>query len=262
MIPSAKSRWFTAWFASQAHARLRRSFGVLKLAGREHLEGALARGPVLVVSNHCAWWDPLVVLTLTHRLVPADGYAMMDADNLRRRPFFAKIGAFGVDRSSRRDGAEAIRYAQSLLDGPGRLVWLFPQGQERPLHERPLRFFGGAARVALRKPEVTVIPVALSYAFESTEAASAYVSVGAPVSAQATSAATRAAQVDAVEAQIDQVKREQSRPGREGFEIHPLQRPGWLGGVAERVLAGLTRPFVPGLVEPAPALAAPRRDGG
>ena len=72
MIPEAKSRWFTAWFERQAHQRLCASFGALHLAGRERLSQALAQGPVLVVSNHCAWWDPLVALVLTRRHVPAD----------------------------------------------------------------------------------------------------------------------------------------------------------------------------------------------
>lgn len=262
MIPSAKSRWFTAWFAAQAHGRLRRTFGSLWLAGREHLEGALRRGPVLVVSNHSAWWDPLIVLVLTHRVTPADSYAMMDADNLRRRPFFAKIGAFGVDRSSRRDGAEAMRYARGLLDRPGRLVWIFPQGEERPLHERPLRFFGGAARIAVRAPEVTVVPVALSYGFGSTESPSVHVAVGPPLPREANAVHARTLQVEAVEAQLARIDQERSQPGAEGFEPIVLERPGWLGGVAERVLAALCRPFVPGLdpsVSPvAGALTVPR----
>lgn len=265
MIPSAKSRWFTAWFERQAHQRLRASFGAIHVAGRERLADALARGPVLVISNHCAWWDPLVALVLTHhRWVSADAFALMDAANLRRRPFFAKAGAFGVDRGSRRDGAEATRYAASLLDRPGRLVWVFAQGEERPWHERPLRFLGGAASIARGAPMATVLPVALAYAFGSVAAPSVLVAVGSPVAAAATAGEARRTQAQAVELELARIERELSRPGTESFETHALARPRWLETLAERALAVLVRPFVPGLRErtttPARALAAAADD--
>jgi 1-acyl-sn-glycerol-3-phosphate acyltransferase len=247
VIPSAKSRWFVAWFERQAHRRLRASFGALHIAGRETLAQALERGPVLIVSNHSAWWDPLVALVLARRLVTADAYAMMDADNLRRLPFFAKAGGFGVDRSSRCDGAAATRHAAELLDRPRRLVWIFAQGEERPLHERPLRFLGGAAHVARRVPSATVLPVALAYAFGGSAMPSVFVAVGPEVIGERTTARARQAQVEAVEAQLARVEREQSQPGMHGFETHRLQPPRWLEGVAERALAVLVRPFVPGL---------------
>lgn len=256
MIPSAKSRWFHAWFERQAYQRLRASFGALHLAGRERLEHALAQGPVLVVCNHCAWWDPLVALVLTQRFAPADAYALMDAANLRARPFFAKVGAFGVDRSSRRDGAEATRYAVGLLDRPGRLVWVFPQGEERPWHERPLRFFGGAASIAQRVPGLLVVPVGLAYAFGSTAAPSVFVAVGEPIAAEPTAARAVRAQVDAVEAALARIDRELARPGTQGFVAHVLQRPRWGERVAEHALAVLTRPFVPGLAARSSASAA------
>lgn len=249
MIQSAKSRWFTAWFERQAHRRLRASFGALHVAGRERLAGALARGPVLVVSNHCAWWDPLVALVLTHRLVPADAFALMDAANLRRRPFFAKAGAFGVDRGSRRDGAEVTRYAARLLDRPGRLVWVFAQGEERPQHERPLRFLGGAASIARFAPAAAVLPVGLAYAFGSVAAPSVLVAVGSPIAAATPAGEARRAQAHAVEAELARIERELSRPGTEGFETHALARPRGLEALAERALAVLARPFVPGLRE-------------
>ncbi|MCA9653923.1 MAG: lysophospholipid acyltransferase family protein, partial [Myxococcales bacterium] len=203
MIPAAKRRWFTRWFGAQAHARLRATFGTLHLAGREHLQQALRRGPVLVVSNHSSWWDPIVALVLSTRIVPSDAHALMEAANLRRRPFFALVGAFGVDRGSRRDGARAVRHAVSLLDRPGRLVWIFPQGEERPLHERPLVFHPGAARVAERAPAATVLPVALAYAFGAREAPELLVSIGAPLPAEGSAARARDAQAAAVLAELE-----------------------------------------------------------
>lgn len=262
MIPAAKSRWFTRWFASQAHARLRAHFGAIHIADLTILEQALERSPVLVVSNHSSWWDPILLLVLTQLHLPrVDAYAMMEAANLQRLPFFAKVGAFGVDRSSRRDGAEATRYAVSLLDRPGRLVWVFAQGQERPLHERPLRFMGGAARVALRVPAAEVVPLALAYGFGPVQSPEVFVSVGAPLPVESSSARVRAAQARAVQHQLERIEREQSERGSQGFTTHALQREGWLGAVAERMLAAVTRPFVPGL-ERGPELARLEQPAG
>ena len=84
---------------------------------------------MLVVSNHTAWWDPLVAILLSHRILNTDGFALMDAKNLRRLPCFGRVGAFGVDLDDQRDGARAIRYAAKLLIAKElsrrRLVWIF-----------------------------------------------------------------------------------------------------------------------------------------
>ena len=116
MIPARKGRLFRAWFAGHARTRLHDAFAAVRASGLDGARAALAAGPVQIVSNHTSWWDPLVVLYLTEHVLRCDGHAMMDAANLRRLPFFARVGAFGVDRTSAADGAAAIRYAARLLD--------------------------------------------------------------------------------------------------------------------------------------------------
>ena len=148
MILPRKNAWFSAWFAASAESRLRRTFGAARLEGLSNLRATGAARPVLIVSNHTSWWDPLVALWLVQRVARLDGYAMMDARNLRRLPFFGLVGAFGVDLADPRDGAVALRYAARHLDGPGKLVWVFPQGAERPEDPRPLGFQPGAAAIA------------------------------------------------------------------------------------------------------------------
>ena len=132
MIPARKHRLFRWWFSGHARSRLRAAFSAVRAEGMDHLRAALAAGPALIVSNHTSWWDPMVVLYLTERVLRCDGHAMMDAANLRRLPFFAMVGAFGVDLADPADGASAMRYAARLLSAPGRMVWVFPQGRERP----------------------------------------------------------------------------------------------------------------------------------
>lgn len=164
MIRSHKSRWFTRWFARSCERRLRATFDVAA-CGLPEVATIARTHPLVLVSNHTCWWDPLVILVVSARVLGLDAFALMESDNLRRLPFFGLAGAIGLHRGDVRDGAKAVRYAATLLDAPMRAVWIFPQGEERPAHE-PLRFSAGAARVA-RIAGARIVPVALRYGFGS-----------------------------------------------------------------------------------------------
>lgn len=182
MIEARKSRRFSAWFSRHCEGRLRRSFEEVRIRGLEHLAEAGKAGSVLLVSNHTAWWDPLVAIWLTQRLVPLDSFAMMDARNLRRLPFFAKVGAFGVELDDRTDRFRVLGYATTLLQRERALVWIFAQGDERPITE-PLAFRPGSTILAQAAPHARVIPLALRYELGNTERPRLLVSIGAPIPA-------------------------------------------------------------------------------
>ena len=169
MIPAAKSPLFEAWFLRHVQGRLRGAFSSLRVAGAAHVTAAAAEAPLLWIGNHTSWWDPLVAYHLSGSYFRLDGHAMMDARNLRKLPFFARIGAFGVDLEDPADGARSLRYAAKLLDAPRRMVLVFPQGTERPITERPLRFKPGSGEVSRLAPRCRVIPFALRYDMASEE---------------------------------------------------------------------------------------------
>lgn len=235
MIEARKSRWFSAWFARHCEARIRRSFEAVHVRGLDALADAGRRGSVLVVSNHTAWWDPLVAIWLTQRLLPLDSYAMMNATNLRRLPFFAKMGAFGVDLADPRDGARSLRYAARLLRSGRRVVWIFAQGDERPITE-PLVFRPGSAELARLAPEAAVVPLALRYEMGNAEKPRLLVSIGAPLAAKA----DRAAQEHAVRHELERLEAWARSPD-DSFTCIMQASPSLLGAVAERMLAWFTR---------------------
>lgn len=245
MIEPRKSRLFNAWFASHARARIRRTFGRVLVRGLEETRRRAADAPLLVVSNHTSWWDPLVILHASTHLLGTDGHALMDAKNLRRLPFFALVGAFGVDLDRPSDGAAAIRRAARLLDRPGRLVWIFPQGAERPIHERPLGFREGAAQVARVARRAVTIPAALRYEVAGDERPHLYLSFGPALPYERDAARARQMQEEAVSAELAAI--EAAIEGRAaGAPFTPVfeRGPSWLGRLAERWLAWMTRPFV------------------
>ncbi len=236
MIPARKHRVFNAWFARHARTRIERTFDRVRAHGIEEV-AALARDrPLLVVSNHTSWWDPLVAFHASEHLLGADGHALMDAANLRRLPFFALVGAFGVDLADPGDGARAIRYAARLLDRAGRLVWIFPQGRERPITERPLAFKAGAAEVAHVAKRALTVPAALRYELAGTEKPVVYFSFGEPLE----TARDREAQERAVEGELARIER--AVRGEEAGFVDVFRAPrGATDGLATTALAMLAK---------------------
>ena len=220
---------------------MRASFASFQVAGLPRLREAVASGPVLVVSNHTAWWDALVVLVLLSRVLGVDGYAMMDARNLRRLPFFGLVGGFGVDRRTPGDGEAAIQYAAGLLSGPGRVVWMFPQGAERRAGVRPLGFKPGSALIARARPEARVVPVALRYEHAHRERPELYLSVGElHVDPGASPEAHREAQERAVTALLDTQEASLQAEDEAGFERLWDQSEPWGARLATAALAWLS----------------------
>jgi 1-acyl-sn-glycerol-3-phosphate acyltransferase len=240
VIAARKSRMFNSLFEGHARARLVRTFDTVRVRGLEAACSHVSREPLLLVSNHTSWWDPLLSIVLCNHLLRADAFAMMDAKNLRALPFFGRVGAFGVDLADARDGARAIRYAASLLDRPRRVVWVFAQGRERPITERPLVFRAGSAEVS-RVARARVLPVALRYEFGRTEKPTVLVSLGAPLDVDRDVVRGRAAQEAAVTYELDRIDASISAEDEDSFTTVLRGRTSPLADWAARALAWLAR---------------------
>lgn len=249
MIAAQRRPWLARYLTVHISRRLRRSFAALHLHGAEALRRAAREHPLLIVVNHTSWWDGLVLVYLTRRVLELDGYALMDAANLRALPFFGALGAFGLDLQSPQDVAAGLRYAAGLLDRPGRVVWVFPQGREQPSGTRPLGFRRGAARIAQLAPESRVVPMALRYELGPVERPLLYVSFGAALPPALTSLPGAieqqcAAQEAGVIAELDRIERAlrlDASAADPAFERLWLHRPGWAARAALALLCRATR---------------------
>ncbi|MBL8601975.1 MAG: lysophospholipid acyltransferase family protein [Myxococcales bacterium] len=239
MIVARKHRWFNRWFAGHARARLAATFSAVRIAGLEHLRRASAEGPLVIISNHTAWWDPLVALYLANHVIEGDWYAMMNARNLTRLPFFALVGAFGVDLDDPADGARAMRYAVKCLNAPKRAVWIFPQGAERCPTERPLAFRGGSAEVA-RLARAQTVPVALRYEFRHAEHPELLIDIGPCLAPERDVAAARARHEAAVTAGLDRIDAALCADALAAYEPVLRRPPDRVGAFFERLLSRLT----------------------
>lgn len=185
--PSARTPWFLGLARRYARRKLGRGLDGLRAAGVDRAREAAARGPVILAANHVCWWDPFVVVALDEAL-GTEGYALMDAASLRGLPFFARLGAVPLDRSTPARLRSGLRAGAALLDRPGRAVWMFPQGELRPSHLRPLGLRSGISLLARLAPAAAVVPVSLQYAFGERPAPAAYARLGEPLAPGAVAA--------------------------------------------------------------------------
>ena len=125
----------------------------MRRAGGEHIP---ADGPVLIVCNHVAFIDALLVATAA---LPRRSWQMAKEELFRSRPlaaWMARSGGFPVRRAT--PDVWAVRTARDLL-ARGECVLIFPEGGvNRGGHLRP--GFSGAGYLALR-PGVTVVPAVI-----------------------------------------------------------------------------------------------------
>ena len=178
--PPRRTPWFLAMARRYARRKLARGLDGLFVEGLEEVRALARERPVILAANHVAWWDSFLVVALDHAL-GTEGYALMDADSIRRLPFFARLGALPLERGGRTADLTGLRAAAAKLDRPGRALWIFPQGRHRPAHLRPLGFEPGIRLVTRLAPEAAVVPVALQYAFGERPVPAAYARFGEPV---------------------------------------------------------------------------------
>lgn len=162
-----------------ARHRVSRGLDGMWVAGLDQARAALADRPVIFASNHVAWWDTLLLVVLDAAL-GGRCWAVMDAGNLRALPFLGWVGALPLDRSSPERSRQCLENSAALLDRPGRGVWIFPQGRQRPAHLRPLDLKGGVGIMHARNP-VDVIVASLDYVFLERDRPAAIVRFGPPM---------------------------------------------------------------------------------
>jgi 1-acyl-sn-glycerol-3-phosphate acyltransferase len=123
-------------------------------------------GPVLVVMNHAAWWDPLVCLLVQRRWMPSrTSCAPMEADQLVKFGFFKKLGLFGIDPDDPASLEAMGRYVALRFTSDRRpTLWITPQGRFADVRD-PIEIRPGAAAIAARTPGLRVLSLAVEYGF-------------------------------------------------------------------------------------------------
>lgn len=147
------------------------------------LPPALPAGrPVIVLANHPSWWDGVAFIVLMRRLFPDRRmFVPMDAAALRRYPFMARLGAFGVETGTSRGAATFLRVAGTVLQDPAHMLWVNAPGRFSDARERPVPVAPGVLRLPALAPDAIVLPLALEYPFWGERAAEMLAAFGPPV---------------------------------------------------------------------------------
>ena len=166
------------FFGRIVRSYFRRHFRAVMVQYAERL--AQSKGPLIVYANHSSWWDPMVSTLLAQTLLPhRKHYAPMDAEALKKYPILRRIGIFPVEMSSARGGAQFLRTSRAILQSGG-VVWITPQGRFADPREA-LKFKPGLGALAVREPEVTLLPLAIEYTFWDERLPETLLRFGEPV---------------------------------------------------------------------------------
>lgn len=181
-IPAAHSPLLHALiYHSLVLPAIRSSFAQVRV----HAEGLPSKSddPLIIYLTHSSWWDAYMLFLMADRLLPSprQSYVMMEAKQLRRYRFFRWCGAFSVERSNPRDILRSLTYISACLSAqPGRVLWIFPQGEIIHPDLRPISFYPGLTHIIRRLESVTLWPIALRYEFYNEQRAMALIRAGRP----------------------------------------------------------------------------------
>jgi hypothetical protein len=144
MIKTRHTPWAHFVFAAYIHRLLRRNFHSLNLLA--DIPDIETDQPVLLLPNHSSWWDGFFVYFLNKQLLNRPLYLMMLENQLKKYPFFSRVGAFSIDPGHPKSVMTSLEYSRTILErpvSPAPLLCLFPQGVLRPNWIRPLGFAKG-----------------------------------------------------------------------------------------------------------------------
>ncbi len=142
MIVARHSWWFERVFNLYLAFAFKRSFRKIETVGSVTDKGM----PMLVIGNHISWWDGFWILRLNQKKFRRRFYVMMLEDQLHENKFLSKLGAFSIRKKSR-DMIQSLNYASGILQNPGELLLLFPQGEIHSQYDVPVNFQKGWGRM-------------------------------------------------------------------------------------------------------------------
>ncbi len=101
---------------------------------------------VLVLSNHFSWWDGFLIFQLNRLVVKKKFYVMVSEENYNKIGFLKHMGAFSIGRNSK-DVLNSLKFAGELLNNPGNLLLIFPQGKLFSNHVCEIEFQKGLSKI-------------------------------------------------------------------------------------------------------------------
>lgn len=125
---------------------IKRHFAQLNVIGNVDVSNNRS---ILLLSNHCSWWDGFWQLNLNVKVFKKKFHFMMLEEQLKKHWYFNYTGGFSVKKSTR-SAVQTIQYSAELLSHPENLVLMFPQGKVESIHKQSFTFEKGVERILKR----------------------------------------------------------------------------------------------------------------
>jgi 1-acyl-sn-glycerol-3-phosphate acyltransferase len=178
MLEACPNPWVLRWFNWYCRYALRKHFHSIHVDGNLSADNARGR---LYVANHSNFWDGLL-LNFLLRPLGQPLFCMIEETQVRKHPFFRRVGGFSISRTNPRSAVRSLDYAAGLLNS-GAAVILFPQGKLEPSDQRPLVLERGVIKLLEKAPECAVVPMALLYEFGQEQRPEILIRIGSEQSA-------------------------------------------------------------------------------
>jgi 1-acyl-sn-glycerol-3-phosphate acyltransferase len=139
--------------------------------------------PWIFIGNHPSNWDGFLMRQIHQQLRGnAPVYSVMLENELKKLPFFRKIGALGIEPGNHRLTLKVLRFLKHLRQQDSRFsLSFFPQGEVTPSTHIPLGFHRGIEAFVNALAPVKVIPVAFHLDFEKGMRPTAHALLGKPL---------------------------------------------------------------------------------
>jgi len=128
--------------------------------------------------NHNYWWDALMPNYLNRRFFSQKARGMMDIRELKKYPFFTKIGAFSVDPEKPRSSIYSLKYALNHLQTANASIYIFPEGEIVPVHSGPLQFKRGLKWLENQASSVDLVPIAIYIDYSKSSKPNLHINIG------------------------------------------------------------------------------------
>lgn len=158
MIKAEHKKWAYFFFDIYLHNIIKKDFNDFYLVG--NIPELDNNKGLIITPNHFSWWDGFFIYYLMKKLSTRKIYIMMLEEQLKRYPFFKKLGAFSINQQNPKSIIESINYASSIVSDSSYLV-TYPQGEIEPYEKRPLTVKEGLKKIIEKvNIETDVLPVA------------------------------------------------------------------------------------------------------
>lgn len=141
--------------------------------------------PLIILANHPGWWDGVMVMLVTRRLLPGRPcYVPMDAAALEKYGFMRRLGVFGVEQNSARGAARFLQTVKAILADPRHILWMNAPGRFADPRERPVPLAPGVSRLPGVAPDAVILPLAIEYTHWTEKRGEALIAFGPPIEAK------------------------------------------------------------------------------